>query len=46
MNKVMNIITGKLKSTINRYYLYEFFISLHLFAAVLVPFFTDWGAKF
>ena len=43
MNKVMNIITGKLKSTINRYYLYQFFISLQLFSAVLVPFFTDWG---
>ena len=43
MNKVMNTINEKLKSTINRYYLYEFFISLQLFSAVLVPFFTDWG---
>jgi MFS family permease len=43
MNKVMNLISNKLKSTIFRYYLYEFFISLHLFSAVLVPFFTDWG---
>lgn len=39
----MNLISNKLKSTIFRYYLYEFFISLHLFSAVLVPFFTDWG---
>ncbi|MBU2036458.1 MFS transporter, partial [Patescibacteria group bacterium] len=39
----MNKINGKLKSTINRYYLYSFLISLHLFSAVLVPFFTDWG---
>lgn len=43
MNILMNKITGKLKSTINRYYLYQFFISLQLFSAVLVPFFTDWG---
>ena len=43
MNILMNKITVKLKSTINRYYLYEFLISLHLFSAVLVPFFTDWG---
>ena len=43
MKKIMNKIQGKLKTTINRYYLYRFLISLHLFSAVLVPFFTDWG---
>lgn len=26
-----------------RYYAYKFFISLHFFSAVLVPFFMDWG---
>ena len=43
MRNIMKNINGKLKNTINRYYLYSFLISLHLFSAVLVPFFTDWG---
>jgi len=43
MKKLLNKINGKLKNTINRYYLYEFLISLQFFSGVLIPFFTDWG---
>lgn len=39
----MFFIKDKLKSTVTRYYLFNFFTSLHFFSAVLVPFFTEWG---
>ena len=32
-----------IQNTIWRYYAYSFFLNLSFFAAVLVPFFTDWG---
>ncbi len=32
-----------MKSVIWRFWAYKFFLSLHFFGAVLVPFFTDWG---
>lgn len=31
------------QKTLWRYYLASFFMSLHFFGAVIVPFFTDWG---
>ena len=41
--KLLHMMTANLKSTIWRYYAFNFFTSLHFFSAVLVPFFTDWG---
>jgi MFS family permease len=32
-----------LKANIWKIYLFKFFISLHFFGGVLIPFFTDWG---
>ena len=32
-----------MKSAIGRFWAYKFFLSLHFFGGVLVPFFTDWG---
>lgn len=43
MIQAMFFIKNKLHSTITKFYLFKFFVSLHFFSAVLVPFFTDWG---
>lgn len=34
---------SKFESNIKKIYAFKFFSGMHLFAAVLVPFFTDWG---
>lgn len=36
-------MNGSYKSTLTKIYLFKFFMGFHLFAGVLIPFFTDWG---
>lgn len=43
LNKRIKMLKNNLKTTIWKYYLFEFLGNLSLFSAVLVPFFTDWG---
>ncbi len=43
MHQLKNFISIRGRSTVWRYYLFEFLSSIAFFAAVLVPFYTQWG---
>lgn len=43
MNRIMDMMRSNMKSTVWRFYAYNFLRQLGFFSAVLVPFFTEWG---